>query len=269
MARKSVVVEPPKPRRQSVVARPPTQRRDQRASDVVFGILGLLLLVGAIALIPYLTQDPPPKPQFQVDFEEHELDLPTQTADFTEDETKEFTYEADFQNITAVQLRVGFTDDVPSSEPDRFRVELVDPNGDLAIDGLVITNEPGELISGSTPPQYRGVHMDQPLAATPVDRPAPQVITADRVDATADDIAAQVAEEFSVGGRGTWTVRVSLIEVGGCPDSPDFDPENPEEAEPQRFIACQEGGGEDTGNDFSVSQFKFIYYEGTVSEQQG
>lgn len=262
MARKSVVVQAPQEpgRRRAVVVRPPTQRKDQRRFEWFWGVLGALLLVGAVALVPYLTQDPPPVPEFTVLFEEQEEVFATESHDFAAGETFEFTYDFAGQNLTAVAFNIAFRDDVASSDPDAFVLELVDPNGDVAIDETVLENLAGTPISGATPPQYNAVERTQPLSATPSERPPTTIVQGKSPGETVEDVADRIAGEHTTGGTGTWTIRVTLATVGGCPP--------PEGADGQRILACQAEGGEDTGNGFAVTDLKFIYYQAVVTASE-
>lgn len=226
--------------------------------DVALGVLGVLLLVLTVLLFSLLPQDPPVIPQFEVSFEETVIEGDPQSAEFAEGDATTFTYPYEGDNLYQVGVTFAWTDDVASSLPDTFRIELVAPNGTTVAGPVEHTNLSPDVDDDATPPTYQARPVQKTVRVDLAPRPSTQVIAGDSPTDTLEDVEPGIKERFARGGEGEWRVVVTLVEAGDCPDPSGFDL--------TRFTTCQteSGGGGDTGNDFQVSLVTFTKYDPIV-----
>ncbi|MFO1532329.1 MAG: hypothetical protein ABR562_01300, partial [Thermoplasmatota archaeon] len=245
---------------------PPPQRRTYR--DIVAGILGLLLVAGAAALAVTLPKHDVLPPQFKVSFVEDTVDMrPSQTRNFTTandtSARQDFLYEVPDDDITQFDINVYFTDDLPASDPDRFSVQLYDPDGNPQGGGITVMENapPVRNATATNPPtqydaQQKSLRLQIPLKAKPEDT----VVEGD-ANATVDSIATgqEAMNRFTT--HGTWKLHVALLKPGGCP-TPSTTSASPDDV--VRGAACLEenrargkDSKDDLGNAFTVGSFSY------------
>lgn len=261
MARRAVVMDPPpgdKPRRAVLLRAGPRQRDRRTWIDVALGVGGVLLLVLTVLLFSLLPQDPPVIPQFEVSFEETVIEADPQTADFAEGDANTFTFPYDGDNLYHVGVAFTWADDVASSLPDTFRIEVVAPNGTTVAGPVEHTNLQPDVDSDATPPSYEARPLRQSVQVALAPRPSTHVVAGEAPTDTVDDVRPGVEAEYGRGGGGEWQVVVTLVDAGDCPDPSGFDL--------SRFTTCQTatGGEGDPGNPFEVSLVTFTKYDAIV-----
>ncbi len=273
MARQTVVIAPPPPRksgpRRTVVVRAgPPKKRGSRV-DAAVGVAGVILLVVSVMLVDVLPEEEIILPQFQVSFEDIPgPQEPTRRETFAEGETRNFEYLIEEKSITSITLTVAWEDDMPASEPDQFRISLIDPNG-IEVVSQLHENSPGtqQIDPATGQITYLADPFEVRLAYSPNSRPQAAVVEGKTPSETAEEVLARVAPDFVAGGDGVWTVKATLVRAGdceidsglgvpipACADSnanPIGDPSNP--------------GDHDQGNDFAVTLFTYTRYEPVVT----
>lgn len=276
MALRSVVVEapasPPAPRK-TVVVRAGGPAPKGRVLDVVIGVLGVLLLVAAVALAQVLPDKTYLHPQFRLTLEPTLVEYPG-SADHvlteTGEQTWDFPYEIAEDNIMSISLLLGFTDDVSFSLPDRFDIDLIAPNG-TPMGHVELENPPPRPGTG---PADGGTFQNAELNAQfPTAPPfSEQIVTGLSPTETPEQVLARLAPDYHVDTKGTWIVRVTLVAAGDCP-SPEqqtyttqtrdcrFGPPAGTPGEPS---ATPDGA--DPGNLFLVASFKYTYFTPTIRE---
>lgn len=278
MALRSVVLEAPAPAaapRRTVVLRTGGPAPKGKAVDLVALVVGVLLLVACVALAQVLPDKTYLNPQFRLSFIDQGGEFRSQGADFLEGgpEQVDFTYDIPVDNVYAITLAIFFEDDLPFSNPDLFRVELIDPSGNL-VGTHQDFQSPRPRANGTTmvidAPDYT------PLTLTVVERPSEQIVTGLAHTETAEQALAREEPKYRQATTGTWTIRVRLLDAGDCPS-----PNGPEANGLQVFY-CRFGdpnnpgldpdmmtgraGGEDLGNAFTVENVQYSWYTPIIEE---
>ncbi len=269
MALRSVVVQPPPkaaspatpaagPRR-TVVARagPPPHARG-RFADMLAGIVGILLLVATIGLVQVLPEDEVILPQFTLFFVHQEGGSRNSTTDivFTEappNNVKTYAFEVP-DNAFELVVRMSFTDDIAASLPDRFRIEILDPTGDVRGGEALATSAPPTTL----PPPDQFTYVATPttvvhrisIAVVPPD----EIVPGTSADETQGEVLDRIAPDHVVESAGTWTARITLIEAGDCPSA--------DQSDQNRVLACRLDAqdGEDHGNAVTLEAFLVSYF---------
>lgn len=268
VARRSAVFPPPASRRTAVLrAGPPRQR--SRTSDRIAGVLGVLFLVLAGFMVDALPEKDVVLPQFRVAFTTlDQVQMPTQRVDHIEHGgTWEAAFDVETDNVFSIALEIAVEDDQPSSLPDRFSLALFSPNGTQVGQTHVIdTNDPRERdpdqavenATGSSPAYFSPPEtLNLPFSI--IQRPTDVVIEGEDEDDTLDDVADRLLPQHQIATAGTWTVRVTLEEAGGCPP--------PSQEDLRQALACNQDlgpSGQDPGNGFAVTLFKYTAYSAEV-----
>ena len=281
MALRTVVLDasaaPPPPRR-TVVLRAGGPAPKGRVVDIIVGVIGVLLLVVAVALADFLPDKTYVNPQFRLSFVEAGAERGSESFDFVEGSAQvhEFTYDLPEGNIYSITLAsAGFLDDVGLSNPDTFRIELFDPDGNQVGANEDITNpRPRPRSDNPAGYTYSPIYTDVTFAAAPL--PTEQIVGGLSHTETEEQALARLEPQFRVDNGGTWTVRVTLISAGDCPDQDDPEPD------PQQVLACRTGDpnedpnvpdgsgpsedGTDAGNTFGIGGLRYSYYIPDVLE---
>ncbi len=220
------------------------------------GVLGTALLIWAAVLVVTLPETVIPNPQFRLDFLESTEEMATVSADLLEGETVDFEVPVPSgANLIGFSITVGWTDDMASSAPDRFKVELLDPDG-VTSETLELANPSGRpdesnggLTSVAVPFEvgFNYVHNPKPTAA---------IVEGAHPDETVQDAARRIIPEYEAGGGGVWRIRVTLLEAGDCTTGGPVGP-----AAPACPVDPQNPRGEDAGNSFSVTRVTYSSYE--------
>ena len=274
MALRSVVLAPPPgagaPRR-TVVLRPGGPKDKGKAGDLVACIVGVLLLLACVLLVNLLPDKDYATPQFSVTYPETQRDdaFPSEGFDFVQDDeanrVREFTYELP-ANVYSFTLDLHFADDdVPGSLPDQFRVEVFDPSGNPI-------GPRTELFSG--PPRFDDRNLTWipgtiqgdriPIAIAP--KPEDEIVPGLSHREVREQVLARVEPQARIPSEGAWTVRVTLVGAGDCPD------QGTPDASSQQLLFCrfnasgQHPTGDDPGNRFSIE--KLIYNTFTVQVEE-
>lgn len=218
---------------------------------------GVLLVVCAAAFVWLLPEEPPQTPQFTVRFLETGLDVPLPAANLSEGAT-DLTFTVAQGNVTRVEVLLGLADDLPASDPDQLRVELVSPNGTVVGAPVEAATDLSHM-DGQTPPSYVATQRLVAVNARFADRPSAQIIDAEGRDETAPEAAARVAATTSTGGAGAWTLRITLS-AGDCP-TPDVDP--------PRAASCRQArpDGTDPGNPLQVLSLRTFHFSAEVQSR--
>lgn len=275
MALRSVVVDPPAspagPRR-TVVLRAGAPAPKGRATDIVVGLIGLLLLVATIGLAWYLPDRTYLNPQFRLSFPETIVgDLGSQRHDFVEgDEPFDFPFEVTDGNVKTITVQIGFEDDLPFSQPDAFEVELLGPSGESFFKESFANDPPREGSSPEADPTFTVVDeiLSVPVAPTPTE----QIVGGLRHDEAPEQALARLEPDYRVDNSGTWTLRVRLLYAGDCPNPGD------EGSYPSQGFHCVFGpptnlgtpsGASpqaDPGNVFFLVNAGYTFYTPTIQE---
>ncbi len=273
MVRRTVVIAPPPAagadsRRTVVVRAGPPKKRGSRL-DAVVGVLGAALVVFSALLVQILPEEEIVLPQFQVSFEEVPgPDQPTSRDAFAEGETKAFEYLIEEDSITAITFTIGWEDDVAASEPDQFRVRLIDPDGVEVLTKLhanAAARRNAEPQGGE--PMFVADPFEARLGYSPNSRPQSLIVEGVSRSETADDVLERVAPDYVAGGAGVWTIEVTLVDAGDCstndlglvPVPLCTDPAGNPIGSPD------DPANHDTGNEFAVTLFTYTRYEPVVT----
>lgn len=273
MALRSVVLAPPPgtggPRR-TVVLRPGGPKAKGGWADIVAALFGILLLVLAIVLVVVLPVKEYATPQFRVTYPDSPTDWPNGTQKFTFQEgsasTNEFKYQLP-DNVASVKIVAEFRDDVADSLPDQFRIELFDPAGnpvgvkaDLLNPALPLPTNPAENATATR----QGLIAHGEFVVTTAAHPSEEILPGLSHLENRDQVLARVVPKVHQSTAGEWTVRVTLVKAGDCPDqgTPDLDA--------QQLAQCrrEQPNGQDTGNEFSLANFIYTTFT-TCVEQLG
>lgn len=282
MALRSVVVDnpasPPAPRR-TVVLRPGGPVPRGHLLDVILGVLGALLLVGAVVLAGILPDKTYLNPQFRLSFVEGNAEGPgSKVGEFTEaspGNAQEFTYDIPDDNVKTITLDLGFRDDIVYSLPDRFDVDLIAPNGTV-MGHLELENPAPKAGRNATdPPQTFAAEGHATFTTGP--SPSEQIVTGLTHTETQEQVHARLEPQFRVATAGTWTVRVELVAAQDCPTGPNDGSFQGQAAYcrgiPAGVPPPTSGGGEGTSNDgtdpgnpFILANLTYTFYTVTVEE---
>lgn len=263
MTRTPVVTRgPPKDQRTPVVLRQGAPPKDRRAiTDLVFGIVGGLLLVLAVALFGILPEDDTPPRQWNVAYTDNlveQADL--QTHDFAPEQTHRFLFPLAQENIHSIQFTVEFTDDVAASLPDTFAFQIIAPNGEPLMEELRYTTPDSESDGNPVLPTFTAGTASEAITAQVAPSPSsgPQAPSSDDEDLA--NAQARITDETKTMPAGDWILEVRLVSVGDCPD-PSLDP--------PRALACQTATNQqgDVGNSVQVVKLSFTTYDAMVSAQ--
>lgn len=261
MARRAVVVEPgpDKPRQPVVLREGPPVRDRRRITDIIVGVLGVLVLVAAVLLVNLLPQDEPLPDQYEVRYTANIDEDPTvQTLDIQEGGSGSAQFPFDGRFLYRIEVQVEWLDDVVESDPDSFEIRLIDPSG-AVVRGPVNATNPHPATDGSpAAPTYVGRPASRLVSFDLAPRPSTEIVVAqDGEDAVA--VQARVEARAATNGTGTWVLEATLVDAGDCPD--------PSGLDLNRALSCfaTTGGGEDTGNPFQVVRVAFISYTPAVS----
>lgn len=261
MVRRAVALDEGRgPTRRPVVVREgPPQRDRRRIADVIFGVLGALILIAAVLLVNLLPQDEPVPDQYEVRFEMTALDDPA-VVTFSAEEGATVAHPFTYDGVYLYRVEVAFewTDDIAESDPDTFSVQLVAPDGRV-VRGPDETSNPYPQSDGSpVAPTYSARPMARVISFDLATRPSPHILTA-AAGETAEQITARAQAEARTNGTGEWRLEATLVAAGDCPDPTGLDL--------NRALACTAatGGQEDTGNPFQVVRVSFIEYAPVVA----
>lgn len=240
----------------------PPEGRGRRL-DLILGAVGILLVVLAAVLVQALPEEDIVVPHFRVVAVDTPHDVASQGFDFSEAEggrLHEFAYDIPIDNVHFIVMDMSFRDDVVSSLPDQFSVELIDPAGQPVGTRRLIENEQPTAID----PQrqvlgYNASFADARISFTVADRPDENVEDGEPGE-TAEEVRMAAEAKHHAATAGTWRVRVTLLDAGDCP--------GPDWPDQQRILACEAETGhqEDTGNHFDVELFQYTSFAIAVEE---
>jgi len=175
--------------------------------DTVVGILGAVILVAAMVGIFYYegTQVPGGTSTvggngstLRVNWTSVPVDGPQQQGSTNEGGSSDTSVSLNQTNITSIEFMLQWTDDIPNSGPDHFRMTVTPPNG---------TN-----ISGADAEGDASFSVNIPVGS------APNATTAS---------ALQLAQWVSTKGMGNWTVHIELTNAGDVGQDPPVPPPVP------------------------------------------
>lgn len=214
--------------------------------------LAVLVIAGSLVLFAVLPDRPQPTEQFVVTFTEDLRAAAAQSVALQEGVPGELRFVVEQGNLSYLELEIRFVDDVPASDPDRVRVEVLDPEGIVRSPVVDTSNPLPETVPGAVPPAYRAVERQVTVRIPVQDKPGTQVINAANARETEAQAAARIAPDFTGPGQGEWVVRLTLV-AGDCP-APELDP--------QRAAVCrgQATDGTDQANPFEVVQFRSFHW---------
>jgi hypothetical protein len=260
MVRRAVALQEGRRARRPVILREgPPQRDKRRITDLVFGVLGLLILLGAVVLVNVLPHDEPLPDQFEVRFETLASDDPT-VVTFTAAEGDTVAHPFTYDGVYLYRVEVAFewTDNVAASDPDRFAVRLVGPDGAVARGPDEIENPFPASDGNPVAPAYTARPVARVMSFDLATRPSPHILTAQPGE-TAADVTARAEAAARTNGTGEWRLEATLLEAGDCPDATELDL--------NRAVACEvaTAGQPDTGNPFQVVRVSFIEYTPVVT----
>jgi hypothetical protein len=270
VALRSVVLTPPPgaPRR-TVVLRAGGPREKGRTTDVAAAVVGALLLLSCVVLVQVLPDKEYALPQFRISFPAtlDETTYPPQPVQFLESpessRVQVFSFELP-DNVPSITLVTFFQDDVAASLPDQFRVELYDPRGNPVGPRDDLINSSPRL--NTSDPLGLGLAYDAGssnlrLNRAPGSLPTEQIVAGLTHRETAEQALARLEPQHRLPTAGTWTVRVSLLQAGDCPQPTGPDPN------PQRTALCfqERDDGVDVGNSFTLG-LVFTTYKMQIEE---
>lgn len=269
MALRSVVLAPPPgsgPPRRTVVLRPGAPKDKGRLADKLAAVLGVLLLLAAVVLVAILPDKEYATKQFRVTYPDTLDDFTFATQRFNFNESSEdlrvhdFTYELP-DNVVSVNIRAEFTDQQAYTDPDQFRIELYDPDGNPvgtrydAINGPPTqdTANPGDFIADS---------YSQTFNIPTAEHPSEEIVSGLSHTENREQVLARIVPQHTAQTAGTWTVRVTLVQANDCPaPGPAVDI-----FQLSRCYADTQGSGTDPGNDFALAGFIYTFYTPCIEE---
>lgn len=267
MALRSVVLAPPPgagaPRR-TVVLRAGAPKDKGRKRDLAACLFGALLLLLAIVLVAVLPEKEYATPQFRLTFPDtlDDFTFPTQKFDFVVNDEALRVHEFKYQlpdNVASINLRAEFTDDLRYSDPDHFRIEVFDPFGNpVGTRYDAINRPPIPRGDPSNPFNYTDPEVNsfsQTYNLVTGAHPTEQIVSGLTHLESREQVLARVVPQNRLATAGEWTVRVTMIQAGGCPQpGPTTDI--------FQFTLCrnEQSDGEDTGNPFSLAGFIYTFY---------
>jgi hypothetical protein len=273
VAVRSTVIAPPpaaaapKP---TVVLRAGPPPKTGRA-DAVIGAVGLVLLLSTVGLAVALPHKEVLPQQFKVVWGDTPNDLISQSFAFSTaaaQRTHDFLYEVADDDAYLITVKYEFIDDVAASLPDQFSLRLYDPNNNAVGPEVVAVNSPADAENtlGTSPASfttdYKAVRLDAQFSiAQP--KPSDDIVEVADQQLTADQLAQQLEAKARLATKGTWRLRVTLLDAGGCPDA-----SGGKEAANRRLVCQQEmqaagapqqdiAQGKDPGNPFTVGVFSY------------
>lgn len=266
MALRSVVLAPPPgagaPRR-TVVIRPGAPRDKGHVADVIACILGALLLLFAIVLVAVLPDKEYATPQFRVTFPDTLNEFTSRPFEFVEgaDATRIHVFEYELpDNVQSITIRAEFRDDVNTSTPDQFRVELFDPQGNpMGIRQDIINGPPldrfdpiNNLTTADPSERFEVDQVSAPFTVAVAEHPSEQIVPGLSHEEVKEQVLARLVPQHRIQTAGIWTVKVTLVNAGDCPQPS-------QEANPAQFLLCRQErqDGVDAGNRFSLAQFVY------------
>ncbi len=235
------------------------------------GILGAILLVVAVILTFTLPEEDVVTPQFRVSFQEHQgeqFGTQSSSGPVPEGGSVDFVYDIPEDNVFRIAFTVAFEDDEPASDPDRFTVQLLDPNGNVAGPDAVLTlkpprqEKPEDIPADPTPDQrFVSERMEFVVQVDVVERPKDTLVPADHPQESVDEAADRLLPSYHFPTAGAWTVRLSLDQAGDCPQ-PDGNPDT--NIRVQECMRQTGPSGQDLGNSVTVTKLDTFYYTAAI-----
>jgi hypothetical protein len=247
--------------------------------DMISGIAGALLLVLAIVLFAVVPQDEPVVPSFQVKYVPSTTTIPldmvlefSEADEFRSTRTQYIPANIDSNYIYRITFDVEWTDDVASSDPDRFQFKIKQPNGEEVTSRNVqrsFENEPPiASVDNSTgvpdftyTPQLKEVSIGKGLGAPPRDGPVSGISLTE----TLEEARARLLADLYTYETGEWQLEVYLGEAGDCPP-----PQPGANADNTQSSVCTKdtnGSGEDTTNNIRIVSATYATYELEIEEK--
>ena len=253
-----------------VVVRPGPPPRKGKPWDLAVGVLGLLLLVASVVLANTMWVAEELPPQYKVSFVPQEGILDRQEFQFESSGSNfvahEFLFNITEDNVMEIKVNVYFTDDLAASDPDRFVVELVSPDGQAYPDFHELINDPAVPNATNPSEPYQPIQASATYSFGFVPKPQDTVVETD-FNATEESVAADQERLNHFNTKGTWKVRAKFT-PGNCP-TPTVATANTDTA--QRAAVCLQansGRGNqaqfDPGNLFTVGSFAYSYFTVTA-----
>ncbi|MGB0652785.1 MAG: hypothetical protein ACPGQL_06250 [Thermoplasmatota archaeon] len=278
MARRTVVLQPPPDApRKTVVLRaggPKPKGGGAVWRDRVIGVLGALLLLASVLLVEALPQDPVVLPQFQVTFPD-EVGPPASASlvPFAEGETQVFEFPVEHANVHTLTVVVGWTDDVAASDPDRFRVRLLNPEGEQVAEKILENaapryNDPAGPNPDPNRPLFEALPFSERIGYAPTSRPGSTIVEAVSTSETPEEAQRRIAPDYAGDAEGTWSVEVTLLAAGDCEFNPGPLPLGIPLCGDPSAPTGDGAGDNDPGNTFSVQLFTYSHYEVSVAALQ-
>ena len=252
--------------RQVVVVRqgPPPSRR--RWADLAAGLIGLMLLVAAVALTVSLPVQTVLPPQYEVSFPEAQVDLLDQTLRFglqnDTDQRKEFLFNVTHDNVVQIIISLWFYDDLEASDPDVFRIDLYDPGGNFIPSSIRLEN-PVPQPNATTPGSFDAGLASGTYSFGLTPKPEDAVVEGE-LNSTEESVEADQSNLHHFGTKGTWRLKVFLAKAGNCPTP---SPSSPKPDDAARGAACLQANSaqgsnaaKDAGNELTVGSFSYRYF---------
>lgn len=222
----------------------------------IAGIIGILLLIGAFALVAILPEDDKPLPQFEVTFTEERTNIAGANLAIIEGTTVEFPIDYAGSSLFGIAISFEWQDDLAASLPDSFNVSLSHPNGTVVFGPKELTN--AQPSQGEQPGTYVASQESRVISFSLAPRPSTEILSA----LSHDETLASVEERAkSLGGdpAGVWTLQIELSDAGDCP--------TPESLDSMRAIACRAEAtdGIDASNEINILGVEFIEYYTSVT----
>ncbi len=249
-----------------------------RVVNPVMGAVGLLLLIGTVALgavLPVVEHLPN---QFRVSYLPVEAPQGSQKAYLTPAAREvSFAYEVKTDDVYQIRVDLNAADDLPSTDPDSFVISLQSPDGNI-VDQKVLakTPPPQAQDSGSAvvTAYKRDLYYYDPHVFNVNARPADEVVESADLAVTEEQLSHQLQEKHHQATKGVWHVIVSLDNAGGCPKPPSG---VPSQELLNRIAVCEQEtsagdpskAGTDPGNEFIVGSFTSISFEAVAKKLGG
>jgi hypothetical protein len=243
------------------VLRTGAPRDKGRLADILACLFGAILLIVAIVLTVVMPDREYASTQFHVTFPDtlDDFTYGTQHFAFTEDEAghiHEFTYQLP-DNVASINIRAEFTDEEKYSDPDQFRIELFDPNGNPMGTRYDAINAPATADTAN-PGDFVVDPFSQTFNIPTGEHPQEQIVAGLTHTEDRNQVLARLEPQNRLQTAGLWTVRVTLVQANDCPD-PSTGPQ---------FIHCRAEApdGADPGNDFALAGFIYTFYTPCVEQ---
>ncbi|MFO1534992.1 MAG: hypothetical protein ABR586_04960, partial [Thermoplasmatota archaeon] len=249
-------------------AGPPPKRG---TADAVVGLIGLLLLLSTVGLAVALPHKDVLPQQFKVTWLDEAHDLTQQSFTFHAggpEQSHDFLYEVPDDDAYLLTVKYEFRDDIAASLPDQFKLRLYDPLGNEVGPEVLAVNVPAGPLDPvavgpvAVAPEYKAVLMSAQFSVA-LPKPSDDILEVQDQAVNATTLSQQLGAKAHLETHGTWKLRVTLLQAGGCPDpSGGLDPAN-------RNAACRQGledagaapqdqaAGTDGGNPFTVGVFSY------------